>query len=139
MRISGIRFTPVERGGKGLLAYATCELSDDSGMMFVVHEIRVIWLADERRYMIAFPSRDVNDRCDRCHAKNSWKNYYCGGCGSRLPPKEKRPFMVTERPGDRPKLHLDNIHPGNPKTRHYFEREIIAAYERACQGTAITA
>ena len=121
MEITEIRVKLTDGRDEKLRAF--CSITIDN--RFVVRDLKLI--EGRKGLFLAMPSRKLADRCPRCGAKNHLQAGYCNECGARLDPGR------APRDGrGRPRLHIDIAHPINSSCREQIQREVVAAFQRAC-------
>lgn len=109
-------------GPHRLLAYVTVVLEGEIGRL-AVHDIKVVEGRDGP--FVAMPARRLTGHCQVCRGKNCLTAGWCNWCGVEL---VMRP--VPCRPGGRPKVHADVIHPIDVTTRDNLEVAVLTEYFR---------
>lgn len=125
MQITETRISLVNRPNSRLRAYASVTFDD----VFVVRDIRII--EGKKGLFVAMPSKKMQRNCPQCGFKNAISNKFCGSCGTKLNPVEKR--EETRSPSAQ--QHRDLAHPIRTEFRDYIQQKVIEEYNKKKQAS----
>ena len=101
-----------------VLAYFDVKLKEASGDAIIIYDFRLV-NREQRKPLVAFPSRPGYFHCACCHSKCLVTHNFCSNCGVEI-----------RRCKDESENSYHNIvHPIDSKTRASFEVAILKAYE----------
>jgi stage V sporulation protein G len=120
MQITETRISLVNKPNSRLRAYASVTFDD----VFVVRDIRII--EGKKGLFVAMPSKKMQRNCPQCGFKNSVTNKFCGSCGTKLNPVEKKEEMRAV-PSQQ---HRDLAHPIKTEFRDYIQEKVIEEFKK---------
>jgi len=120
MQITETRISLVNKPNSRLRAYASVTFDD----VFVVRDIRII--EGKKGLFVAMPSKKMQRNCPQCGFKNSVTSKFCGSCGTKLNPVEKKEDMRAV-PSQQ---HRDLAHPIKTEFRDYIQEKVIEEFKK---------
>jgi len=120
MQITETRISLVNKPNSRLRAYASVTFDD----VFVVRDIRII--EGKKGLFVAMPSKKMQRNCPQCGFKNPVTNKFCGSCGTKLNPVEKKEEM-KDVPSQQ---HRDLAHPIKTEFRDYIQEKVIEEFKK---------